>query len=223
VILTLAEAVSGEAHARMLEIIGDAEFVDGLQTAGAVLSETKQNEQIASADPRLQAVTDVLLESLRTNSAFREATYPKQLHSVLVSRYRPGMAYGLHVDNALMGGDVLSRTDLSLTLFLNEPDEYEGGELCLESGSGEIRFKLPARHMICYPTSELHQVREVTKGERLAVVGWIQSHVRDGRAREVLWDLSRARDDIHQREGKSRAFDLVNKSHTNLLRRWAEP
>lgn len=222
-ILTLAEAVNEAALSQMLELVAGAEFVDGRQTAGVALSETKRNEQVDSSSASLQAVTDVLLEALKVNESFRNAVYPKQLHSVLISRYRPGMAYGPHVDNALMGSDVLWRTDLSLTLFLNEPDDYEGGELCLESGSGEIRFKLPAGHMICYPTSDLHQVRKVTRGERLVVVGWIQSHIRDGRAREALWDLAQAREDIYQREGKSRAYDLVNKTHTNLLRRWAEP
>lgn len=221
-ILTLGEAIPEDAHRRILEIIGDAEFVDGRETASEILRETKRNSQIGKDDKRIQAVTDVVLEALRLNESFRLATYPKQLHSVLISRYTPGMAYGPHVDNALMGGSVLWRTDLSLTLFLNEPDQYDGGELCLESGSGELRFKLPARHMVCYPTSDLHQVREVTRGERLVVVGWIHSHVRDERAREALWDLAQAREEISQKEGKSRAFDLVNKAHTNLLRRWAE-
>jgi PKHD-type hydroxylase len=222
-ILALADVISEEAHGRILQIIGEAEFVDGRETAGPVLNETKHNEQIARGDDRIQQATNVLLDSLNSNEAFRNATYPKQLHSVLISRYRPGMAYGPHVDNALTGGQVLWRTDLSLTLFLNQPNEYQDGDLCLESGSGQMRFKLPARHMPCYPTSDLHQVREVTEGERWAVVGWIQSHVRDGRAREVLWNLAQARDEIYEQEGKSRAFDLVNKSHTNLLRRWADP
>lgn len=222
-ILTLNEAISKDAHRRILEIIKDAEFVDGRETAGKLLRDTKRNTQIGKHDERLQAVADVVLEALRANESFQLATYPKQLHSVMVSRYQPGMAYGPHVDNAMMGSSTVWRTDLSLTLFLNDPDEYDGGELCIESGSGELRFKLPSRGMICYPTSDLHQVREVTRGERLVVVGWIQSYIRDDRSREILWDLAQARDQISQSEGKSRSFDLVNKAHANLVRRWADP
>ena len=163
----------------------------------------------------------MLLEALRRNAAFRAAIYPKQLHSTLVSRYRPGMEYGAHVDAALMGDATLFRTDVSLSLFLNEPADYDGGELALESGSGELRVKLPARALVCYPTGQLHRVTPVTRGERLVVVSWIQSHVRDGGAREVLRDLALALEKLPQ--DATAARDLVNKAHTNLLRRWSEP
>lgn len=222
-ILTLANAIGEREHAAIRDLVASASFVDGRETAGQHLSETKRNLQIARGDPALERVNEILLGCLRINEPFREATYPKQLHSLLVSRYTAGMAYGPHIDSALMGDRTVWRSDLSLTLFLNDPDEYQGGEICLESGSGSLCFKLPARHLLCYPTSDLHEVRTVTSGERLVVVAWIQSHVRDSRAREILWDLAQARADIVQREGKSRAFDLVNKAHANLLRRWAEP
>ena len=99
---------------------------------------------------------------------------------------------------------------------------YDGGELCLETGSSDACFKLPARHLIVYPTGQLHEVREVTRGERVVVVGWVQSYVRDGADREVLWDMSRAMELVHEAEGKSRAYDLLVKTHASLLRRWAE-
>jgi hypothetical protein len=108
------------------------------------------------------------------------------------------MEYGAHVDAALMGDATLFRTDVSLTLFLNEPADYDGGELALESGSGELRVKLPARALVCYPTGQLHRVTPVTRGERLVVVSWIQSHVRDGGAREVLRDLALALEKLPQ-------------------------
>ena len=110
-ILTLADVISEEARSRILELIDQAEFVDGRQTAGELLTDSKHNDQIETNDPSLQAITNVLLDSLKSNTAFRDATYPKQLHSVLVSRYRPGMAYGLHVDNRLLqsGMQVLLR------------------------------------------------------------------------------------------------------------------
>jgi PKHD-type hydroxylase len=220
-ILTFPEAVSVDEQRAILAEIAAAEFVPGRESAGAALAARKNNEQISRDSPHVKTIGVMLLEALRRNAAFRAAIYPKQLHSTLVSRYRPGMEYGAHVDAALMGDATLFRTDVSLTLFLNEPAEYDGGELALESGSGELRVKLPARALVCYPTGQLHRVTPVTRGERLVVVSWIQSHVRDGGAREVLRDLALALDKLPP--GADVARDLVNKAHTNLLRRWSEP
>lgn len=222
-ILTFADIISADEQRAILERVAQAEFVDGRQTAGALLANRKNNEQIARDNEQLRAITAIVLDALRRHPGFCNAVYPKQLHSLLVSRYREGMRYGPHVDRALMGDETVWRTDLSLTLFLNEPDAYDGGELALESGSGELVVKLPARSIVCYPTGQLHQVRAVTRGERLVLVAWVQSYVRDAGAREVLCDLARALETLQQREGNSRAYDLVNKSHINLLRRWSEP
>jgi len=220
-ILTFPEAVSVDEQHAILAEIAAAEFVPGRETAGAALAARKNNEQIARDSAHVKKIGAMLLEALRRNAAFRSAVYPKQLHSTLVSRYRPGMEYGAHVDAALMGDATLFRTDVSLTLFLNEPADYDGGELALESGSGELRIKLPSRALVCYPTGQLHRVTPVTRGERLVVVSWIQSHVRDGGAREVLRDLALALDKLPPSADVAR--DLVNKAHTNLLRRWSEP
>jgi PKHD-type hydroxylase len=221
-ILTFDNVVTPEEHQALLGRIGSATFVDGRETAGVRLADTKKNLQIARGSPVLQEIADLLLGALKRNDAFRTATYPKQLHSVIVSRYEPGMTYGSHVDEALLGTTVVWRSDMSLTLFLKPPTDYDGGELAVESGSGEMRVKLEAGSIVVYPTGQLHRVLPVTRGERLAVVGWIQSYVRDPHAREALWDLAQAREAVYARDGKSRAFDLINKTHTNLLRRWAE-
>ena len=222
-ILTFPQVISADEQRAILTQIAAAEFVDGRQTAGVLLANRKQNEQIHRDSAQLKNITDILLGALRRHQGFCNAVYPKQLHSLLVSRYREGMHYGPHVDRALMGETTLWRTDLSVTLFLNEPDEYDGGELALESGSGAFKVKLPARALVCYPTGQLHQVLPITRGERLVVVAWVQSHIRDAGAREVLSDLAQALDTLREREGKSRAYDLVNKTHINLLRRWSEP
>jgi PKHD-type hydroxylase len=223
VILSFADVIDSGELAQLHALAASEPFVPGMETAGERLAGIKHNEQLARGSAAIGTATTLLVSALKRHAAFRDACYPKQLHSVLVSRYRPGMAYGPHVDNALMGEQTAWRTDLSLTLFLVEPDDYDGGELSLESGSGEVRVKLPARGMVCYPTSQLHEVREVTRGERLALVGWVQSYVRDACAREALWDLAQARDAEYAQHSKSRVFDLINKTHTNLLRRWAEP
>jgi len=221
-ILSFQDVLNEDEHRKVLDMVARATFVDGRETAGGRISSHKRNEQIGRQAPEMTEVTQLLLGALRRSDAFRNAAYPQQLHSVLVSRYRPGMEYGWHVDEAVMGDAVPWRSDLSLTLFLNAPTEYDGGELALESGSGQTKVKLPARAMVCYPTGQLHCVMPVTRGERLAVIGWIQSLVRDGGAREALWDLSQARELVFASEGKSRSFDLINKTHANLLRRWAQ-
>jgi PKHD-type hydroxylase len=222
-ILTFPEVISVDEQKAILVEAAQADFVDGRETASPRLASIKNNQQIKRGSAPVQRVADVVLAALRRNPEFLNAVYPKQLHSMLVSRYREGMQYGAHVDQALMGDNTVWRTDLSLTLFLNEPDAYDGGELALQYGSGETLTKLPARSMVCYPTGQLHRVAPVTRGERLVVVGWIQSYVRDHAARETLRDLSQALELLREREEFRAAHDLINKTHTNLMRRWAEP
>ena len=222
-ILTFADVISADEHRAILGLVSSAEFVDGRETASPHLASIKHNQQVPRGSATLQRVADIVLNALRRKPEFLNAVYPKQLHSMLVSRYRDGMEYGAHVDQALMGDSNVWRTDLSLTLFLNEPGDYDGGELALQHGSGETLTKLPARSMVCYPTGQLHRVTPVTRGERLVVVGWIQSYVRDGATREVLRDLGEAMESLRGREDLRAAHDLINKTHANLMRRWAEP
>lgn len=129
------------------------------------------------------------------------------------------MEYGAHVDDALMNG---IRSDVSFTLFLSDPATYEGGELVIETSSGEDDIKLPAGSMIAYPSSSLHRVAPVTRGTRLAAVGWARSLIRDAGRRELLFDLDTARQSLFAREGKTAEFDLLSKTSANLLRMWVE-
>ena len=129
------------------------------------------------------------------------------------------MHYGSHVDDALMDG---MRTDVAFTLFLSDPKSYAGGELTIESPSGEDTFKLDAGSLVAYPATSLHRVADVTRGARLAAVGWARSFVRDQARRELLFDLDTARQQMFARDGKSAEFDLVSKSLANLLRMWVE-
>ena len=222
-ILSFPEVISVDEQKMILAEAARAEFVDGRETAGPNLASIKNNQQVKRGSAPVQRIADMVLAALRRKPEFLNAVYPKQLHSMLVSRYREGMQYGAHVDQALMGDNVVWRTDLSLTLFLNEPDAYDGGELALQHGSGETLTKLPARSMVCYPTGQLHRVAPVTRGERLVVVGWIQSYVRDNAARETLRDLGQAMELLRGRDEFRAAHDLINKTHANLMRRWAEP
>ena len=137
----------------------------------------------------------------------------------MFSRYEPGMHYGSHVDDALMQG---MRTDVSFTLFLSDPASYDGGELVIESASGEDAVKLAAGALVAYPSTALHHVAEVTRGARLAAVGWARSYIRDGARRELLFDLDTARRQCSRARARRAEYDLVSKSLANLLRMWAE-
>jgi PKHD-type hydroxylase len=153
------------------------------------------------------------------SGASERAARPKAIVRLLISRYEPGMAYGTHVDDALMGG---MRTDLSFTLFLCEPESYEGGALVMDDAYGEREVRLPAGELILYASTALHRVEPVTSGVRLAAVGWVRSFVRDSSRREVLFDLETALRGVHETAGKTPLFDLLAKTRTNLLRMWAE-
>ena len=222
-ILTLPELVTPDELALIKQKIATVPFIEGKATAGELLKSVKNNQQIPWNHPVMKEITDLVMRALGRCDAFMSLAQPRRLAAMLVSRYEPGMAYGAHVDAPIMGEPNHVRSDVSFTLFLNEPDTYQGGELAFENGSGETAFKLPARSAICYPTGQLHRVRPVEQGERLAVVGWVQSLVREPAIRELLHDLSEARELLVGQEGTGRAVELLTKSYSNLLRRNAEP
>jgi len=222
-ILTLPELVTPDELATIKRLVERAGFTEGRSTAGELLQKAKHNQQIPWNHPVMPEITAVVMRALGRCDPFMSVARPRRLAGMLVSRYQPGMSYGLHVDAPIMGEPNHVRSDVSFTLFLNEPDAYDGGELAIETGSGESAFKLPARSAICYPTGQLHRVRPVERGERLAVVGWVQSLVRDPGLRELLHDLSEAREQLVGLPDASRALDLINKTYSNLLRRYAEP
>ena len=222
-ILTLPDLVTPDELALIKQKIATVPFIEGKATAGELLKSVKNNQQIPWNHPVMKEITDLVMRALGRCDAFMSLAQPRRLAAMLVSRYEPGMAYGAHVDAPIMGEPNHVRSDVSFTLFLNEPDTYQGGELAFENGSGETAFKLPARSAICYPTGQLHRVRPVEQGERLAVVGWVQSLVREPAIRELLHDLSEARELLVGQEGAGRAVELLTKSYSNLLRRNAEP
>lgn len=196
-------------------------FASGALTAGWHAKEVKNNEQ-AIAGPELDKIRALLLSALEDNSILKSMALPKRFVPPLLSRCQKGQGYGLHIDDALMGGSLNIRTDISVTIFLSNPEEYEGGELIVETLSGSDEAKPSAGDAIIYPSTTLHRVAPVTKGTRLAAVTWIESKIRDLAKREILFDLDRARRQIFQKEGKSESFDLIAKSYSNLLRSWTD-
>jgi PKHD-type hydroxylase len=213
----LAPAELRELRSKVASLV----FADGAATAGVFARTVKHNEQ-AESSPETQKLQQLVVAALFRHPLFEMAARPKSMKPILFSRYAPGMEYGTHVDNALMSGRPPVRSDLSFTLFLNEPDSYDGGQLVVESAAGNLEFKLPAGSAILYPSSSLHHVAPVTRGQRLAAVSWVQSYVREPAQREMLYDLETARRSLFEREGKTREFDLVSKCFANLLRMWAD-
>jgi PKHD-type hydroxylase len=203
-----------------------ADWEDGRSTAGAQSATVKKNEQLAPNSEIARQLGEAVIRALVANPLFVSAAIPKQIFPPLFNRYGVGQHFGIHVDNAVRG-DVLTgariRTDLLVTLFLSEPDEYDGGELIVEDYYGSHRVKLPAGHLVLYPATSLHAVTAVTRGVRVASFFWLQSMVRDGHARSLIFDLDTAIQGLVQRVGRDDP-ELVKLTgiYHNLIRCWAE-
>ncbi|MFO1036703.1 MAG: Fe2+-dependent dioxygenase [Geminicoccaceae bacterium] len=218
-LLCIADLLPADEVKLACETLAKARFEDGRATAGWSAKLVKNNLQAGRDDPALASLRRLIEQRLQGNALFQLAARPKKLTPLLLSRYEPGMAYGSHVDDALMQG---LRTDVSFTLFLSDPETYEGGDLVIESTAGEQAFKLPAGSVVTYPSTSLHRVEPVTSGARLAAVGWARSLIRDPAKRELLFDLDTARRRLFEQHGKTPEFDLLSKTAANLLRLWAE-
>jgi PKHD-type hydroxylase len=201
-------------------VLAAARFVDGRGTAGSRAAQVKHNEQLATDDPVRPELEQLVLDRLANHPLVDAYALPSRFSRPMFSRYRSGMRYGLHTDDALMGADRDLRTDLAYTLFLSAPRDYDGGELVIHDASGERELKLDGGSVVVYPATELHRVSEVTRGERLAAVGWLQSHVRNVEQRSVLFELQSARAALSGRQYDT-AVDCVARTHSNLLRIWA--
>ena len=217
----MIHAIRGLFDAPTLGAVREAaaalEFEDGARTAGRIARQVKANAQAAPSEARealLRKVEAVLL----ANPVFRSAALPRGFARTMVSRYRPGQAYGLHVDDALIGG---ARADLSFTLFLSDPDTYDGGALVISDRIEDRAVRLPAGECVLYPSDTLHRVDPVTRGERLAIVGWVTSRVRDPARREILFDLDQAMAALGD-DGPQDARLGLARARSNLIRMWAD-
>lgn len=219
----ILQRVLGEEDVeRIRRDLADVPWRPGKRTAGAAARGVKENLQADGADPRVQALERFVGEALRRHPLFEIAARPARLTRLLFSRYEPGMAYGAHTDDALMGAseDKL-RTDLAFTIFLAERSSYEGGALVVTSALGEQEIALDAGDAILYPAGSIHYVAPVTRGARLAAVGWIESFVPDAARREILFDLSVTRARLAEAGVAREDLLTLDKSVSNLLRMWA--
>ncbi len=200
------------------------QFDDGKKTAGMVAKTVKNNVQAQGFDKT--AAIKLIRKNLQNNEKFRQCALPMRMSSLMLSKYQPGMEYGYHSDSPIIELGRI-RADIAFTLFLTDPAQYDGGELEIKIGdqvAGNLQhsYKLPAGSMLLYPAVFVHCVIPVTSGERIAVVGWVQSMVRDHHKRGILRDLSVAQEALLRSQGKSPTVDGMNNALSNLLRLWAE-
>jgi PKHD-type hydroxylase len=224
-LLSIPDVLTAEQVLRARQLLDQADWVDGRVTAGHQSALAKDNMQLPEGSPEARELGAMVLSALEKNPLFISAALPARVFPPLFNRYQGGQSFGTHVDNAIRqvtGTPHRIRTDLSATLFLTNPDEYDGGELAVEDTYGTHSVKLPAGHLILYPSTSLHHVRPVTRGARLASFFWIQSMVRDDGERTLLFDLDMGIQRLNgERAVHPSAVQLTGVYH-NLLRRWAE-
>jgi PKHD-type hydroxylase len=222
-LVTIPDVLDPQRIDFVQSMLKNARFVDGKLSAGTAASRVKQNEELQMDNTQLEQLNNIVMGCLVKHPTFQSAALPVKIAAPFYARYQPGMTYGDHVDDAIMGPPQgRYRSDVSTTVFLNSPDDYDGGELVIRTSFGEQQIKLQAGQAVVYPSSSLHHVAEVTRGERLVAVTWAQSMVRDPAQRELLFGLNQARESLlqkHPDEAETRQVDIT---YSNLFRMWAE-
>jgi PKHD-type hydroxylase len=225
-LIAIPDLLDAATVARVREIIDAAEWVDGNVTSGAQSALAKQNEQLPEGSDAHRRAGAIVLDALGKSPLFFAAALPLKVFPPLFNRYGAGQTFGTHVDNAIRiqrGSDFRIRSDLSITVFLEDPAAYDGGELVIEGQFGAQSVKLPAGHAVLYPSSSLHNVTAVTRGRRVASFFWLQSMVRDDGARRILFDLDQSVQRLTgQLGGEDRSVIELTGVYHNLLRRWAD-
>jgi PKHD-type hydroxylase len=203
----------------------EASWEDGRVTAGHQSAQVKSNLQLPQNDPVTREIGEEIVRALERSALFVSAALPRHVYPPLLNRYESGMTFGAHVDNAVRqipGTPHRLRTDLSATLFLNAPEEYDGGELLIEDTYGSQSIKLAAGDMVVYPSSSIHRVLPVTRGTRTAAFFWIQSMVRDDGARALLYELDTSIRELARDGARNESLVRLTACYHNLLRRWAD-
>lgn len=222
-LLTISGLLEQASLERIAAMLAGAPFVDGKLSAGMTAAKVKQNEEVAADAAHINALNALVMKPLVAHPTFKLGVLPQRVAVPYYARYRAGMAYGLHVDDPVMGpADGRYRSDVSVTVFLNEPNDYTGGELMIQGHFGEQAIKLAAGDAVIYPSSSLHRVAEVTSGERLVAVTWIQSMIRDPAQRAILYDLGQLRETALQQTPQSEDTQRLDRAYVNLVRMWAE-
>ena len=191
------------------------DWQDGKKTAGSHAAKVKNNLQLNREGETSQSLSKLIKNKILSNPLIKSFSLPKQIHGIMFTKSREGMKYGRHIDNAFMSS---GRADLSFTIFINEKDSYQGGELIVENINSESTFKLNSGEIIIYPSTYLHSVKEIKQGERLVCVGWMESYIKSIEEREYLFDIDAGARSLLSKYGRSDELDLIFKSYSNFLR-----
>lgn len=221
-LVTIPDLLSPTELDAIRPVLEQNRFVDGAGSAGRTARAGKRNLELNAPADTFAALNNVVMTRLVQHPTYLQCALPAKICAPIYARYTPGMKYDGHIDDPLMGPpDGRYRSDISITVFLNEPEAYAGGELQVDTETGRNAFKLPAGHALLYPSTFYHSVAEVTKGERLVAVTWVQSLVRRADQRDILLQLDRARQALAT-SAEQEAFRRVDIAYANLFRQWAE-
>ena len=222
-LLTVPAVLKADEVALARGWLANAPFADGRLSAGSAARRVKNNQELAGGAAELDRLNRLVMENLTRHPVYRAGALPLHAASPLYARYRPGMTYGDHLDDPIMGTDgVLYRSDVAVTIFLSAPQEYDGGELVIRTAAGEQKVKGAAGDAVLYPASTIHRVSPVTRGERLVAITWVQSLVRDAARRELLYGLNLAREKLLQSAPEAEETAQVNAAYLNLIRMWSD-
>ena len=221
-LIEIPALLSPEDIAEIRKVVDQAEAADGRLTAGMAASQVKNNEEMQFTEPQRLFINRLLMQRLGGNAVFNSAAMPLKVADPIIARYGTGNTYGDHIDDPVMGSDQKFRTDVSMTLFLADPSEYEGGELYVHTPFGAQTVKLAAGSAVIYPSGSLHRVEPVTSGQRLVAVAWIQSMIREAERRQILHELNQAREKLLTIAPTASETRQVDHSYINLVRMWAD-
>jgi len=219
-IVTIKNVLKPAQLEEISKILAKAEFVDGRLTAAGTAAKVKKNQQAKAGGEDLKGAHKLVLTALARNESFKSLALPLRVMPPLFSRYEPGMEYGDHIDKPIMVNGTLVRSDLALTLFLSDPESYDGGELVITSDFGRQKLKPAAGSLVLYPASTIHRVEPVTKGVRLAAVSWVQSMIRSHEQRQIVSEVSRSQAWAEKQDAKEAL--RLQKIRANLMRQWAD-
>jgi PKHD-type hydroxylase len=224
-LLRVPQVLNADELKQLQALLQAADWADGKVTAGTQSAKVKRNMQLPETSEFAEQARQIVLKALSRNALFFSAALPKKIYPPLFNQYKIGMDFGAHIDNAVRTHAISGlhvRTDISCTLFLENPDDYDGGELVVEDTYGQQAVKLPAGDMIVYPGTSLHHVRPVTRGARLACFFWVQSMVRDDAQRTLLFDMDAAIATLREQVGDNAAVIRLTGNYHNLIRMWAD-
>ncbi|MCW8852482.1 MAG: Fe2+-dependent dioxygenase [Gammaproteobacteria bacterium] len=222
-LVTIPEVLNKEDISVIRDLMATANFREGTASAGSEAKRVKNNHEMFISEIETQRLNNLVMGKLVQNPTYIAAAFAKKIAAPFYAKYTEGMFYGNHVDDPIMGPpNQRYRTDISITIFLNEPEDYDGGELVISTAFGHQKVKLNAGDAVMYPSSSTHQVAEVTRGERLVAVTWLQSTIPDPAKREILYNLSQARETMIKTVPGSAELEQVSNSYVNLLRMWSD-